>query len=251
MYFDNNLVRFTHSREAATHETRLCGHSGPDGALDRVWVRRQVHWRCGRDESGFVALFDGKGFTGWKSFGSEPDTWKAENGLLVGTGKGGGWLGTRRDFGDFVLKLEFKLSPESNSGVYLRAPADQSHISRTGLEIQLLDERHARYRDIQPWQRTGSIYSTSPPPCRGFVRPSGQWNTMEIRARGAARHHHAQRHEGRRRPPADTSTPSWKRAPRPESRVSGRIGLQTHNGPRGGVPQPPGSRSLASTRPVG
>jgi hypothetical protein len=179
------------------------------------------------DEAGFFALFDGRGLTGWKTFGGEPDTWKAEHALLVGTGKGGGWLGTRRDYADFVLRLEFKLTPESNSGVYLRAPADTSHISRTGLEIQLLDEYHARYRDIQPWQRTGSIYHVAAA-LPGHLKTSGQWNSMEIRAEGP---HVVILLNGVKvvddqldsHPELEKEHPGLKR-------ISGRIGLQTHNG---------------------
>jgi hypothetical protein len=179
------------------------------------------------EDEEFVSLFDGQDLIGWKAFGGEPDTWKVEDGLLVGSGKGGGWLGTRRDYTDFVLRLQFKLSSESNSGVYLRAPADESHISRTGLEIQLLDEYHARYKDIQPWQRTGSIYHVAAA-APGHLKAAGQWNTMEIRAEGP---HVVITLNGTmivddqldKHPELEKEHPGLKRA-------SGRIGLQTHNG---------------------
>jgi hypothetical protein len=111
------------------------------------------------------------------------EAWGVERGLLVSFGHGGGWLGTARPYADFVLRLEFRLTPESNSGVYLRAPADNSHISRTGIEIQLLDESHPRYKGIQPWQLTGAIYHVAPPE-PGHLKPTGQWNAMEVQAQG-------------------------------------------------------------------
>jgi hypothetical protein len=81
------------------------------------------------EDDGFQPLFDGRTLQGWQVFGGRPESWSVEDGLLVSQGHGG-WLGSTRDYGDFVLELEFRLSPGSNSGVYLRAPADTSHISR-------------------------------------------------------------------------------------------------------------------------
>src|SRR6476646_9555231 len=93
--------------------------------------------RAGGDEAGFVPLFNGKDLAGWRVVRGRERAWGVEEGHLVCLGEGGGsWLGTARPYADFVLRLEFRLTPESNSGVYLRAPADHSHISRTGLEIQ-------------------------------------------------------------------------------------------------------------------
>lgn len=136
----------------------------------------------GGDE-GFVSLFDGKSLSGWQRFGGKGEAWGVEDGCLVSFGEGGGWLGTSRPYADFDLRLEFKLSPESNSGVYLRAPADTSHISRTGLEIQLLDDTHPRYKGVKPWQLTGAIYHVAAPE-PGHLKPTGEWNTLEIRAKG-------------------------------------------------------------------
>lgn len=175
----------------------------------------------------FAPLFDGATLAGWERFGGKAEAWGVEDGRLVSRGEGGGWIGTTREYGDFVLRLEFRLSPESNSGVYLRAPADTSHISRTGMEIQLLDDRHPRYATIKPWQRTGSIYHVAAP--RGdHLKPTGQWNSLEIHARGPrvviwlngvvvvddrldAHLELEKEHTGLRR-------------------SSGRIGLQSHNG---------------------
>ena len=136
-------------------------------------------------DDGFTPLFDGKGLEGWRVIGGKPEAWAVEKGgLLVSLGEGGGWLGSSRSYSDFDLKLEFRVSSGSNSGVYLRAPGDASHISRTGMEIQILDETHERHKSIKDWQRTGSIYHVAAPK-PGHNKPVGEWNTMEIVAKGS------------------------------------------------------------------
>jgi hypothetical protein len=137
----------------------------------------------GDDPAGFTPLFDDKTLAGWRVIGGKAEAWGVENGSLVSRGEGGGWLGTDRPYAHFTLRFAFQLSPESNSGIYLRAPGDASHISRTGLEIQLLDETHPRYKDIKPWQLTGAIYHVKAPE-PGHLKPTGEWNDMEITAEG-------------------------------------------------------------------
>lgn len=178
-------------------------------------------------DPGFSPLFDGQTLSGWQRFGGKAEAWGVEDGVLVSRGEGGGWIGTTRDYADFVLRLEFRLTAESNSGVYLRAPADTSHISRTGMEIQLLDDHHPRYATIKPWQRTGSIYHVAAP--RGdHLKPIGQWNALEIHAKGA---HIVIWLNGvvivddrlDTHPELDKEHTGLKR-------TAGRIGLQSHNG---------------------
>jgi hypothetical protein len=137
------------------------------------------------DDPGFTPLFDGQTLEGWERFGGQnTEAWKVDDGCLVMEGRGGGWIGTPDDHADFELRLRFRIAePGSNSGIYLRAPADTSHISRTGMEIQILDDPHPRYESIQPWQRCGSIYHVAAAD-PGHLKPTGEWNDLEIRAVG-------------------------------------------------------------------
>jgi len=131
---------------------------------------------------GFVPLFNGRDLKGWKQFASEKDSWAVEEGLLVCKGGGGGWLGTEHEYADFELRLEYRLKPGGNSGVYIRAP-DKGHISRDGMEIQILDDFHPNYAKLDFYQYTGSIYHVVAP-TRRTSKPAGQWNAMTIRAHG-------------------------------------------------------------------
>jgi len=131
---------------------------------------------------GFVPLFNGVDLTGWKQYASKKDAWAVENGLLVCQSGGGGWLGTTRDYADFEVRLEYRLKPYGNSGVYIRAP-DTGHISREGMEIQILDDHHPKYANLDFYQYTGSIYHVVAP-TRRASKKAGEWNVMAIRAEG-------------------------------------------------------------------
>lgn len=127
------------------------------------------------DSEGFIELFNGKDLTGWVG---STDGYSVENGSLVCREDGGGTLFTDRQFGDFVLRLEFKIQAGANNGVGIRAPliGDAAY---NGMEIQLLDDKDERYKDIKDWQRHGSVYGISAAQERADLK-IGEWNTEEI-----------------------------------------------------------------------
>jgi 3-keto-disaccharide hydrolase len=176
---------------------------------------------------GFVPLFNAKDLAGWKTYESQPDNWTVEDGLLVCAGKGGGWLGTDQDYANFVLRLEYKLKPAGNSGVYIRAP-EKGHISRVGMEIQILDDTHPSYAGIDFYQYTGSIYHVVAP-TRRAARPAGEWNSMEVRAEGRRV---VVVLNGKKVVDADLDwylkDPEVAREHTGLARTTGRIGLQSH-----------------------
>jgi hypothetical protein len=134
-------------------------------------------------DKGFVSLFNGKDLTGWTLLGKSGSGYKVENGVIVCPEDGGGNLLTDKEFSDFVLRLDFKLSPGGNNGVGLRAPL-AGDIAYSGMEIQILDQENEKYKGkLQPWQHTGSIYNVAP--ANGdALKPVGQWNHYEITAKG-------------------------------------------------------------------
>jgi hypothetical protein len=128
---------------------------------------------------GFESLFNGKDLTGWKATG-KMTVWGAEKGVLYVSGSGGGWLLTEKEYGDFELRLQYKMSKHSNSGVALRTPfvGDPAY---KGMEIQLIDD--ANWKGLQTWQHTGSIYNVAPAKTIAN-KEIGEWNTMRIVAKG-------------------------------------------------------------------
>lgn len=145
--------------------------------------------RLTAQEDGFTPLFNGRDLTGWvygrRASGTENRTGKGyqvENGVLFSTKEDGGNLYTERQYGDFVLRFEFRLTENANNGIAIRAPL-QGDAAYAGIEIQVLDDSGSEYRDLRPAQYHGSIYNMVPAR-RGFQKPIGEWNAQETTARG-------------------------------------------------------------------
>jgi len=133
-------------------------------------------------EPGFKPLFNGKNLEGWKLVGGNGPGYVVEGDRIVCPPDGGGNLFTEKEYANFVLRLEFKLSPGGNNGVGLRAPLE-GDAAYKGMEIQVLDDPAPQYKDIKPAQHTGSIYGVVAPK-QGALKPTGEWNAYDITAQG-------------------------------------------------------------------
>jgi hypothetical protein len=124
------------------------------------------------DKNREIVLFDGKDTDGWKMAG--PGDFELEDGVLTSHG-GMGLFWHEREFQDFTLLLEYKVSQKGdNSGIFLRFPdpGDDPWVAvHNGYEVQI--------HDTAEKNRTGSIYdfqeSKAVP-----TKPAGQWNQYEI-----------------------------------------------------------------------
>jgi len=132
-------------------------------------------------EQGFVALFDGKTLTGWQ--GKLKD-YEAVDGMLICKKGCHGLLYSDGQYSDFVLRLEYRLEPGGNNGIGIRAPFGGPHPAFAGMEIQILDDSAPKYHDLKPVQYNGSIYGAVAAE-RGHMKPVGEWNAMEIIAKGS------------------------------------------------------------------
>jgi hypothetical protein len=100
--------------------------------------------------------------------------------VLYTSGEGGGCLLTEDQYGDFELRLEYKVPAKGNSGVALRAPREGDP-AYAGMEIQILDDQG--HEGLRPTQYTGSIYDVVAP-SKQVTKPAGEWNKMRIIAKG-------------------------------------------------------------------
>ena len=135
---------------------------------------------AGDPPRGFESLFNGKDLTGWKSTGNAK-VWGADKGVIYCEGGGGGWLMTEKEFGDYELRLEYKMPKGGNSGVGIRSPLTGDPAYQ-GMEIQLIDDE-GWPGGLQKWQNTGAIYNVVPPKTIKNM-PIGEWNSMKIVAKG-------------------------------------------------------------------
>ena len=139
-------------------------------------------------EIGYRSLFNGVDLTGWEGAGQPAEKcWQVRNRLLQCTGTAGLWLRSAAEYDDFNLRLEYQVSAEGNSGVYVRVPADGNHhrendtLPRAGFEVQVLDDAAPKYKDLKDYQFSASVYDIAGA-TRHVSRPAGQWNTLEIDA---------------------------------------------------------------------
>src|SRR5437879_1665147 len=88
---------------------------------------------------GWVPLYNGRDLSGWHAKDGKPEAWHTEGNLLVCQGAGGGWLTSDRQYGDFELRLDYRIPKGGNSGVGIRYPA-QGDPAHEGMEIQILDD---------------------------------------------------------------------------------------------------------------
>jgi hypothetical protein len=133
---------------------------------------------------GFVPLYDGKDLEGWTVQNGSITAWQANGPILNCIKPGGGWLRSTKMYSDFVLRVDYRIPPDGNSGVGLRFPpkGDPAHV---GMEIQILDDNAEVYKNMHlvPAQHTGGIYYQAPAK-QGVAKPANEWNSYEITCLG-------------------------------------------------------------------
>jgi len=133
---------------------------------------------------GFKLLFNGKDLTGWTDpNGAEHEGYVVKDGMMiVEPERAGGNLYTADEYGDFVMRFEFKLTPGANNGLGIRTPRGVN-AAYNGMELQILDNTADKYKNLHDYQYHGSIYGVVPAK-RGHLKPIGEWNYQEVVARG-------------------------------------------------------------------
>lgn len=119
-------------------------------------------------------LCNGKDTSGWTC---KEGSWAIEDGALAR--KGGGDIWSKEQFGDFTLELEFKLDPQTNSGIFFRT-GDPADCVQTGIELQVLDSFGKEKPDAHD---CGAVYDCLPP-ARNVARKPGEWNHVVLICRG-------------------------------------------------------------------
>ncbi len=149
------------------------------------------------EEEGFVAMFDGETFNGWRGYAKEnvPGAWVIEDGCIKINGSGRGEAGAV-DGGDiiytnevknFEFTFEWKVAQGSNSGVFYMAKEIQREdgsylpIYYSAPEYQILDnENHPDAKlGVDGNRQSASLYDMIPANPQNS-KPFGEWNTGKI-----------------------------------------------------------------------
>ncbi|MCD7972521.1 MAG: DUF1080 domain-containing protein [Candidatus Azobacteroides sp.] len=155
-----------------------------------------------KDADGYIKIFDGKTFNGWRGYGKDnvPGKWTIEDGAIKFNGSGGGEAqdGDGGDiifthkFKNFELEMEWKISKGGNSGIFYLAREIEAKDPNTGdwrmepiyisaPEAQVLDnENHPDAKLGKDNNRQSmSLYDMIPAKPQN-AKPFGEWNTSKI-----------------------------------------------------------------------
>lgn len=155
-----------------------------------------------KDKDGYITIFDGKTFKGWRGYGKDnvPSKWIIDNGAIKINGSGageaqagdGGDLIFAHKFKNFELEFDWKVSKGGNSGVFYLAQEVSTKDGKTGEvkmepiyisspEYQVLD--NANHPDaklgVDNNRQSASLYDMIPAKPQNS-KPFGEWNKGKI-----------------------------------------------------------------------
>lgn len=141
---------------------------------------------------GWELLFDGTTLNGWKRYNHDSigPLWSVEDGAIKCDGKGltegtadiGGSLITIKQYGNFDLQADWKVSPGGNSGIHYHVveKPEYKHEYETGPEYQVMDDAGWTGDPLRKEQFAASNYDMYAASENKKLHPAGEWNTARI-----------------------------------------------------------------------
>jgi len=178
--------------------------------------------------------------TGWKSLfapdlsdADKPDgVWMVADGVLTASQDRAIW--SRRDYDDFVLDLEFKTAPGTNSGVVVYCSDTKNWIPNS-VEIQIADDFAEQWAKAPDTWHCGAVFGHLAP-VKSVVKKPGEWNRFTITCVGkqidvVQNGQHIlsmdmSRWTSAKINPDGSKIPPWLSKPLAELPTRGKIGLQ-------------------------
>ncbi len=195
-----------HSRENGVGASQLPPENQPDNALTAK-----------EQKEGWILLWDGKTLNGWVSNrdGVVPQKgWTIQDNELIvdfGKNKGGGDLVTEKEFKNFILEVDFKLTPGANSGIkyFIQPNKEGKGYKNVGCEYQVLDDvLHPDAKLGKDGDRTlSSLYDLIPALKTKPFKGVNQWNSARIEVKGEKVAHYL---NGTKVVEYTRGTPEWK-----------------------------------------
>ncbi len=144
---------------------------------------------CSSDDAGeTLSLFNGKDLDGWVI--ENDGQFSVRDGMLF-VNQGTGWLRSEREFGDFVLAMDFRfLEKEANSGIFVRTAAtskdDENGWPDNGYQIQCMDTITGErpLATMIPYGAPDFVHESDLEALARVYRPTEEWNHYEISCTG-------------------------------------------------------------------
>lgn len=194
-------------------------------------------------QEGWELLFDGTSLNGWHSFGTQAvgNRWKVEEGAIMLDGsmpKPEGMvdsdIATANEYGDFELRLEWKIDTCGNSGIIYRATESSEYKTawETGPEMQLQDDKCHPDKNAEK-HNVGDLYDVVAGTDK-VIKPALEWNEARVLVQGNHVEHWL---NGKKVLEAELNTAEWKKMvaaskwkeyPDYSLAKQGRIVLQEH-----------------------
>ena len=133
----------------------------------------QSSMAAGQAGNAWDVLLDGTSLKGWNVVGDA--NWAVVD-KVVQADKGSGFLVTPASYRDFQITLEFWVSDDANSGVFLRCSDPKTINQMNAYEVNIFDKRPDQS------YRTGGIVDVAKP--ASIIQTGGKWNNYDITARG-------------------------------------------------------------------
>jgi hypothetical protein len=138
---------------------------------------------------GWTLLFDGKSLAGWHGYnGGALESWTIEDCAMKSVGTEGNYgsdmrvdLVTDREYTNFELRLDWKVTEGGNSGIMYGVIEDPKYDAawKTGPEYQLVDD--AGFPEgLEEWQKAAANYAMHSAAANKPLNPVGEWNTSRL-----------------------------------------------------------------------
>jgi HEAT repeat protein len=164
--------------------------TGAESDYDKINIKNYLDKMP--DEKGFVSIFNGKNLDGWQGLVGNPitrakmsqkelaekqkeannkmtETWSVRDNTIVFNGKGAN-LCTIKDYGDFEMIVDWRITKEGDSGIYLRGTP----------QVQIWDTTRV---EVGAQVGSGGLYNNKvneSKPLKVADNPIGEWNTFRI-----------------------------------------------------------------------
>lgn len=194
---DGILSKLLNKRRGTTEATET---AAPPMAEEKKDGSKKLPAGEAKKQSSAVPLFNGKNLDGWNQKGGMAK-YRVENGEIIGTSvpnTSNSFLCTNKDYGNFILEVDFKVNPTLNSGIQIRSQSydKETKVTIQGKEFKFPAGRvHGYQCEIDPSDRaySGGIYDegrrgwlndlkNNEPARKAFKK--NEWNHFRIECKG-------------------------------------------------------------------